>query len=77
MKININEDVTVTLTEAGEKLWVSSSYFSIGYYNPHTKTLKEQLWVIMAVFGPKFWVGSSPFFSQNEIEINEKTEFTN
>lgn len=70
MKININETVTVVLTDAGDKIWRNGRNFNIGYYDPNTKILKEQLWVIMNVFGPEIWAGGTLLFLNNDIEIN-------
>ena len=69
MKININDEVTVVLTGYGEKIWKESSYFNPGYYDPKTKVLKEQLWVIMKVIGPEIKMGGGLLLLMNTIEL--------
>lgn len=67
MKININSQVTVRLTEAGQAKWCS--YYSV---EEIANTITEPLWEIMQVFGSGLHMGMSEmYFVNNELEIIE------
>ena len=70
MKFNINDEVVIKLTKYGETILGKSNSTSYEYsYNKKTKILKEQLWVVMNIFGNHLWLGGEQMFVNNIIEL--------
>ncbi len=72
MKFNVNDYVTVTLNEGGcrvyKEYWEESDITPPRNFQPGDK-LKDQLWHVMAIFGPHITLTVDPPFS-TEIEIH-------
>ena len=68
MKINLNTQVKVKLTELGEayyKKFLWENEFS-GYEPDDKGYLHFPLWEVMQIFGPLCEMGGAPFFENNE-----------
>ena len=65
MDININDYVCLELTDQGLGIWARS------HYSRHSKingaNLKEQLWVVMNVFGEHIFNGGNQVIKNNVI----------
>lgn len=76
MKINMNDQATVTLTAYGARVW-NARYDGIDIPAEHLpeavvagQQIKTQLWDLMHVFGPGIHMGMQEVpFLQNEIEV--------
>jgi hypothetical protein len=67
VSINLNEKCTVRLTPAGVDCLVNNNLPSYQYnFDPKTKILEEQLWIIMQTFGSSLYNGAN-YFETNEI----------
>lgn len=67
MKININDSVTVKLTEAGEKR-LRDYFTKIPDLNiSQDKVFKAQLWELMNIFGPEMYMGNPDSMFEGDI----------
>jgi hypothetical protein len=75
-KYNINDMVTVTLTEKGLEHLASSRAAVNGYPPGLTggRVYKTELWHLMQTFGPKTYMGGPQYFVDNNIRIEEYTD---
>jgi hypothetical protein len=69
LSMNLNEMVSVILTESGAKIY-NKYYSNIRGYSEGSE-LKIQLWELMAVFGPDLWIG--PPFRDNLVRMESKS----
>ena len=72
MEININDMVEIELTEYGRSLLLNKNLISYSNYNEKTKVLREQLWVMMEIFGEFFFNGGKQIIVNNTIRLNKK-----
>ena len=77
LKLNINDTVTVALTEVGiEKLYEHyRNRRSIGLVKYHHKAeniYKFQIWELMRIFGKYMELGATQYFEDNMICMNQK-----
>jgi len=78
MKFNMNNTVSVVLTDSGAKVWnarwsdTKLLYRYLPRYFQAGDTLTEQFWVIMQVFGPHIHMGMQPLFEGMDIEFDIK-----
>ena len=75
-KININDTVTVALTEVGiEKLYEHysnrRSIELVKYHHKAKNIYKFQIWELMHIFG-KYIEGATQYFEDNMITMNSK-----
>jgi len=72
--MNINDQVQVTLTDDGVRVYENSGtrLRLTPPTLPEDRILKTELWDLMHVFGPHICMGSSPFFVHNEVTIIEE-----
>jgi hypothetical protein len=76
MKVNINDDVEITLTNCGLEVLREKGPTSFTYnFDSSTNTLKEQLWVVMNVFGGSLWNGGEQLFIKNIIKFKDEGEY--
>lgn len=68
---NINDMISVVLTPKGEKIWKDFCPFLSKGYCEETKTLTEQLWVVMNCFVEEMKVGREACFVNNNITFKE------
>ncbi len=81
MKINLNDNCRVKLTEAGIKQWIewhkelrlppkAQAYFETPRLDP-SGLHQTQLWCLMQIFGPAIHIGiGDVFFEDNEILVD-------
>jgi len=77
MKMNINEDVKVKLTESGKvkfREYLLDTYNAdenvITLYKPDINGYTIfQLWDFMRIFGPHMYVGGEALFEENDVYI--------
>lgn len=74
MKINLNDRVAFTLTEAGAKLWNAQFDMCPPEWRPDPvpagAEVKTQLWTFVQVFGPHTYMGMpSAHVEGNNMEI--------
>ena len=75
--VNINDAITVTLTEEG--VGVLNEYYRgrrqklIKYHHKGGDIYKFQIWELMAIFGRHMHMGAVQFFKDNEICVLEST----
>lgn len=80
MEYNINKDVCVTLTDRGIEVMKNKNPLMYEYrYNPKTRVVEDQLWVIMNTFGDDLKLGFDNLFEHNIINFftNEAEERNN
>ena len=70
LEINCNDTVEVELTDAGLKT-LGDTEFGLGMIadKMEGRVLKEQLHVIMNIFGPRMFCGAGVPFKNNNIRI--------
>jgi len=78
MKINVNDLVTVYLTEAGERTYRAHfgtwpDRIKIG----EDKSVTTELWDLMVIFGNTLYNGCQIPFKNNDIEIQIEKEIKN
>jgi hypothetical protein len=66
MKYNVNNMVTVELTQKGSDILKKS-----GYTHSRSGSFTAELWLIMNIFGPHFYVGGDILFFGNVINITK------
>ena len=66
-RFNINDEVLVTLTDDGLKVWERYRFPSLDK-RPDGRCA-FQLWELMMIFGPKTSMGGKQHFEDNKIEI--------
>lgn len=70
--INLNDCITVILTEHGKKIW---NDFIITYYADDDLRISQdtrvtfQMWELFQVFGPHMGLGSKQVFEKNELHF--------
>lgn len=77
MKYNINDNVRVILTDRGIEVMKKENPIMFEFhFNPVTKEVDEQLWVIMNTFGKDMMMGVDNVFEKNIMifEDNESEE---
>ena len=65
MDININDYVCLELTDHGLDVWSRSHYSK--YSKVNGSNLKEQLWIVMNVFGEHIFNGGDQIIKNNVI----------
>lgn len=70
MKININTQAKVKLTDKGRVIASKSAFVHI----ENDGTITTELWSLMAVFGPYIHMGADIPFEKNLIELVEPIE---
>ena len=76
MKININSQVSVKLTDSGETViisyWDSLGVVAAHYSLQESKIVTMPFWELMQIFGPSVHMGMPKMlFVDNEVEIIE------
>ena len=71
--MNVNDQVSVTLTEEGLRLWdeYHDGYPALQARAREEGGLKTEVWKLMQVFGPHVRMGGPNHFVNNEIKIVE------
>lgn len=70
MKININTQAKVKLTEKGLAIASKSAFINI----ETDGTITTELWVLMKIFGPYIHMGADIPFEKNIIELVDPIE---
>lgn len=67
ISVNMNDECSVRLTPSGIDVLMKNDTVSYQYnFDQKTRILKQQLWVLMQIFGPSLYNGSN-HFEYNEI----------
>lgn len=80
MKYNINDNVRVILTDRGIEVMKKENPIMFEFhFNPVTKEVNDQLWVIMNTFGKDMMMGVDNVFEKNimifeDNKVNEDDE---
>jgi hypothetical protein len=70
MTINLNDTVTVRLTETGRRLVIASGQVGEAFVAPVGEPFRVQLWVLMAAVGGSLHIGMGVVpFAGNCIEV--------
>lgn len=72
MKININDIVELDLTPKGVDVLKQSKHYHKEYTDLNEGRLKEQMWVVMKIFGEHIFNGGDQLILNNIIEYVDK-----